>query len=147
MRRYTTHEGNIIMRAFAVVAAVVALLLGPLPALAQRACLAGAFPQADMAGIYIDPASPMRVEIDACGGSMVTWDNVYGRHTALYFSFDRLVGSGVLAQGIKPDPTIGTYLDDSARIAFKAAEPGYIQVGTFGLYDDTVRVYRLRKLG
>jgi hypothetical protein len=96
-----------------------------------------------MAGVYVNPASPMRVEVFACGGAYVQWDNVYGTHAAAYGSTTRLPGGGVAATIM---PGYGPALDDSHRIGFKPAEPGYIQVITLGVYDETYRVYRLKKI-
>jgi hypothetical protein len=129
------------MRRLLMLCAVL-LALVPSAALAQ-ACRADAFWQADMAGVYVDPASPMRVELYPCGGAYVQWDNAYGTHSAAYGSTQRLPGGGVMAVAL---PVTGVPLDDSRQIGFKPAEPGYIQVITLGVYDDTYRVYRLRKI-
>lgn len=132
------------MRTFAVVAAVVALLLGPIPAHAQAGCAPGVVRQDDMAGVYVNPESPMRVEIWPCGGSYVQWENAYGTHRAAYATYARFPSGGVVAVGMAGQ---GPYLDDSYKIGFKPAEQGYIQVVTLGVYDETYRVYRLKKIG
>lgn len=129
-----------------ILVAMVSMLAPAQVASAQGNCTAEAFRQFDMVGAYVSPESQMRVEIYPCGGSVVMWDNAYGRHTAVYASYDRLVGNGVMASGIQVDPISGGYLDSSYSIAFKPAEPGYIIVGTFKPYDESVRTYRLKKI-
>lgn len=131
-----------------IAALITALALSFAPPAAQaapaeQACDPGAFRQHDMAGVYVDPIVMMRVEVFACGGIYVQWDNVYGTHAAAYFTNTRLSGGGVAATVA---PASGTPLDGSRRLGVKPAEPGYVQVITLGVYDETYRVYRLRKI-
>jgi hypothetical protein len=109
-------------------------------------CAATAFRQHDMAGVYVSPVHQMRVEIFPCGGSFLQWGNAYGDHMSGYGGEERISGGGIFAYGIRPDPVLGRYLDNSAAIAFKPAEVGYIQVITVGMYGEDLRVYRLRKI-
>lgn len=122
-----------------------ALLLALVPSAAfAQGCQPGAFHQADMAGVYVNPESPMRVEMYPCGGIYVQWENAYGVHRATYYAMQRLPGGGVAARGITA--TAGVFLDDSWSAGFKPADVGYIQVITLGLYDETIRMYRLKKI-
>jgi hypothetical protein len=130
------------MRMLVALLLTVTLLAVPAPVHAQ-ACAPDAFPQHDMAGVYVSPEHRMRVEIFPCGGAYVRWTNAYGTHSMAYGSYEHLRGGGVLAERLPDMP--GVSLDDSRRIAFKPAEPGYIQAITFGVYSDTIRVYHLRK--
>lgn len=126
-----------------------------LAAIATSAPIAGAeqncpqadatFLQADMAGVYINMAGPMRVEIFPCGGSTILWDNAYGRHLAVYTSVERLSGGGVIARGWRPDAAVG-YLDNCYTVAFKPGTPGTIEVYTVSPYGQFVGMYRLDKV-
>ena len=133
------------MRAtLAALTLVLALSVVPTDAQAApdaAACTAEAFRQDDMVGIYVDPVVKMRVEVFACGGIYVQWENAYGTHAAAYVSNTRLPGGGVGATVAEGPP-----LDDSRRLGVKPADRGYVQVITLGVYDDTYRVYRLRKI-
>lgn len=122
---------------------VVSLAWLPDAAHAQE-CTPGALTQHDMAGVYVNPESPMRVEVYPCGGIYLQWDNAYGTHRAVYGATNRLPGGGVAATGLRSER--GVFLDDSARLGVKPAEPGYVQVITLGVYDETFRVYRLKKI-
>jgi len=130
-----------------VLALVVGLAaLGPslaYAAPAEQACAANAYRQHDMAGIYVSPESQMRVQVYACGGIYVQWDNAYGTHTAAYGSVGRLHDGTIAADSL---PNMGAPLDGSRRIGVKPAEVGYIQAVTFGTYDDSIRIYRLKKI-
>jgi hypothetical protein len=114
---------------------------------AEQTCPAAplTFQQADMAGVYINMAGPMRVEIFPCGGSTILWDNAYGRHLAVYTSVERLTGGGVIARGFTPDPAVG-YLDNCYTVAFKPGTPGTIEVYTVSPYGQFVGMYRLDKV-
>jgi hypothetical protein len=136
------------MRQIALVALTFGIVLVALTAgtaQAQQGCYATAFRQDDMAGVYISPEVLMRVEIYPCGGSVVEWDNVYGRHAAAYSGRVRLAGGGIGARGMTPDPIVG-YLDNTTTLGFKPADPGYIQVITVSPYGDVMGIYRLQKL-
>jgi len=104
------------------------------------------FPQADMAGVYVSPQHMMRVEVYPCGGSIIVWDNQFGRHTSVYASVGRLPGGGIAMRGTMPDPMSGGYLDNAYTTGVKPAEAGFIQVITISPYGDAIRVYRLQKL-
>ena len=103
----------------------------------------GAFWQGDTSGVYVSPEHAMRVEIFPCGGTYVQWDNAYGTHATAHTSTNRLTGGGVAASGMA---NAAPYLDGLYRIGFKPAKKGYIQVFTLGAYDESFRVYRLRKI-
>lgn len=136
------------LKALALAGAVaVAALLSPAQpthaAPLSQACQAGAFRQHDMAGVFVSPESRMRVEIFACGGSYLQWDNQYGTHYAIYYSDTRLPGGGVAAT-LMPNGLIG--LDGVTRVGYKPAEAGWIQVITADPYGGIYGVYRLRKV-
>lgn len=113
---------------------------------AEQACPAAplTFEQSDMAGVYLNAASPMRVEIHPCGGSSILWDNAYGRHLAVYSTTERLSGGGVIAHGYRPDPNVG-YLDGREAVAFKPGTPGTLEVVTISPYGE-LTMYRLDKV-
>lgn len=131
-------------------ALVVAVLLALTPGGAHaQGCAAGAFTQFDMAGTY--EAEYMRLVIYPCGGVSVAWNNAYGTHAAAYVGFNRLAGNGIMARGLMPDPMAGGYLDDSVYLGIKAAEPGWVEMGTYGPSPDPYNMpvkalYRLRKM-
>jgi hypothetical protein len=131
--------------AFALV--IIAVVASAPTASAEQGCPAASltFQQADMAGVYINAESPMRVEIFPCGGSTVLWDNAFGRHQAVYTSVDRLTGGGIIAHGFRPDPSVG-YLDDCYTLAFKPGVPGTIEVYTVSPYGQFIGMYILRKV-
>jgi hypothetical protein len=52
-------------------------------------------------------------------------------------------GGGIVAKPLDITPA---RLDSSVAIGYKPAEPGYMQVITLGVYDETYRAYRLRKI-
>jgi len=123
-----------------IVAALVAPLFFAAPAeAAVQQCISGIAIQGDMAGYYA--SSTMRVSIYPCGGTYVEWDNAYGTHGASY-AIRQHLPDGIIAVGMSGDG----WLDNSSAIAFKAAEPGYIQVLTMSDYDGMLRSYRLRKM-
>lgn len=134
------------MPRIAALALVVAALLfvGPEPAYAQ-ACPAGTLWQGDMAGVYLDPTLPMRVQVYPCSGVHILWDNAYGRHSAYYRMTIQAPGGGVIGHGFEPDPHVG-YLDNAYTIGVKPAEPGFVQLITVDPYGNFVGVYRLPKL-
>lgn len=133
------------MPRIAALALIVAVLLALAPGYAHaQGCAQGALQQADLAGVYVNPESPMRVEVYGCGGVYVQWDNPYGTHRAAYGMVRRLPGGGVAGSGLTSER--GVFLDDSSTLGLKPAEPGYIQVITLGVYDETYRVYRLKKI-
>lgn len=109
-------------------------------------CQVGAFRQADMAGTYIN--SDMRLEIYTCGGSYLTWRNMYGVREAAYAGTGRLPTGGIIAKGLIGDPVTGGFMDNTMHIVYKPAEPGYIEVFTYDAITETfMGVYRLRKIG
>lgn len=132
------------MRA-AVLAAVVLFTLTATVTHAEQACPPGYLDQRDMAGVYVDPASPMRVEMFACNGVTILWDNPHGRHMAYYTSQIRLPGEGVIAHGFRPDPRVG-YLDNAYTIGLKPGTPGTLEVFTVSPYGEFIAMYRLRKV-
>jgi hypothetical protein len=129
----------------ALVLAVMLLPTGTALAQMQPVCYGNAFRQDDMAGVYVSQEATMRVEIYRCGGSMVVWDNLYGRHAAAYAGRTRLPGGGIGAFGMSPDPLVG-YLDGALTIGYKPAEPGFIQVVTVNPYGGIVGIYQLQKI-
>lgn len=134
------------MPRIAAVAIVVAVLLAAMPgaALAQT-CGYNAVSQTDMAGVYVNPASPMRVEVFPCGGMFVQWIDQLGiEHRAVYATTDRLPGGGYISAGLSNQH--GVFLDNSYRLLVKPAEPGFVQVATPSAYDETFRVYRLKRI-
>jgi hypothetical protein len=134
------------MPRIAVAAILVAVLLAGTPgATYADTCRPEAFRLDDMAGTYINPESPMRVEVYPCGGVYLQWDNVYGTHRAIYYGTRRSTGGGFAAEGVRAEPA-GVFLDDSFRMGIKPAEPGFVQIVTLGVYDETFRVYRLKKI-
>lgn len=124
----------------------VLLALSPEAAYAQPAtCAPGRINTEDMVGVYIDPASPMRVQIYPCGGATVLWDNAYGRHLASYTMTTRVPGEGLIGHGYKPDPQVG-YLDNAYTLGLKAGTPGTIEVFTVSPYGEFIAMYRLKKV-
>lgn len=131
---------------YALLAVLLLLLVPAMPAHAQPApCAPGLLNTEDMVGVYLEPASPMRVQLYPCGGATVLWDNPYGRHLAMYTATDRLPGGGIVARGYRPDPNVG-YLDGAYTIAFKPGEPGHLEVITANPYGELVGMYRLKQL-
>ena len=128
-----------------ILAALIALAVVATPAYAEQSCPAGTLPQHDLAGIYVDPTLPMRVQVYPCSGVRVLWDNAYGRHEAYYSMTIRAPGDGVIGHGHTPDPGVG-YLDNAYTIGVKAAEPGFVQLVTVSPYGEIVGVYRLPKV-
>lgn len=132
----------------AITVAAIAFVLPVAPARAQS-CQPTAFQQLDMAGEYEGPY--MRVVVYPCGGISVAWNNAYGTHAAAYGGVGRLVGSGIMARGVVADPMTGLFLDDSVYLGIKAAERGWVEMGTYGPspdpYNMPVRaMYRLKKI-
>lgn len=126
--------------------ALCALLLALLPVTGYaQGCRPDAFRLDDMVGVYVNPESPMRVEIYPCGGVYVQWDNAYGTHRASYYGTRHAEGGGFAAAGVRAEP-LGVFLDDSSRMGIKPAEVGYVELITLGVYDETFRVYRLKKI-
>lgn len=133
------------MRTIAALSLIVAVLLATAPGDAHaQACAPGALRLDDMAGVYVNPASPMRVEVFPCGGVYLQWENVYGTHRAIYYGTGRVAGGGFAAEGVRSER--GVFLDDSFHMGIKPAELGYVELVTLGVYDETFRVYRLRKI-
>lgn len=131
-----------------ILAAVILFAVAAVPASAapaEQGCQPGTFQQFDMVGTYVGTDGPIRIEVFPCGGATVLWDNAHGRHLAYYGSHERLPGGGVIANGLKPDPTVG-YLDDAYTLGLKPAEAGYIQAITVSPYGEFVGFYRLRKV-
>lgn len=134
---------------FALALGLLLFLIPATPVQAQPSsvtpdCPFVAYPQYDMAGVYVDPSIPMRVRVFPCGGVTITWDNLYGRHEAHYVTTQPLVGGGLIARGHEPDPRVG-YLDGTSTVGVKPAEPGFVQVITVSPYGEIVAVYRLPK--
>jgi hypothetical protein len=98
-----------------------------------------AFPQTDMAGLYLGSPALMSVELTDCGGMTVVWSNPYGYHRAMYASTERVPGGGISAVGFVADPRVG-WLDNTYEILVKPAELGYVQLFTSRGY------YRLQKV-
>lgn len=134
------------MPRIAAVAIVVAVLLAAIPEAAYaQTCGYNAVTQGDMAGTYVNPESPMRVEVFQCGGIFVQWIDPLGiEHRAAYATTDRLPGGGYIGAGISNQH--GVYLDNSHRLLVKPGTPGFVQVATPSAYDETFRVYTLRKI-
>lgn len=109
----------------------------------EQACRYGAFRQDDMVGVFVSQAAMMRVEIYACGGTFVQWENAYGSHFAMYAGTNRLPGGGIAAS--KMAESVES-LDGTNRIGFKPAEIGFIQVITVDDYGQLRGLYRLQKI-
>jgi hypothetical protein len=105
---------------------------------ASQQCVPNAVTQRDLAGFY--ESSTMRLSIYPCGGSYLEWTNDYGTHAAAYVTVQHL-SDGVVAEREYVTPF---YLDTSEYIAYKAAEPGYVQIITNG--PGGLRTYKLRKM-
>lgn len=133
------------MRFAAVLVALTAILALPHGAAAQALCQPGAFQQGDMAGVYESWESQMRLTVYPCGGTHLLWSNWTGTHEAGYVGSERLPGGGVVARVAIPDPMVRS-LDNRNALAYKPAEPGYIQVITVGPFGEEISIYRLRKM-
>lgn len=113
------------------------------PAEAPR-CYNTGTPTYDMAGLYFAPDLDAAIEVNACGGVQITWDNQSGRHTALYGAVDRLPGGGFIA---KADVAVdGIFPNGSNVIGIKPAERGTIQLITTDSAGNITGVYRLTKV-
>ncbi len=98
----------------------------------------------DMAGAYYAPDLPAYIEVNACGGIEVTWDNQTGRHAARYAAVDRLPGGGLIA---KADEAIGGVFPNGATVVgLKPAERGLVQFITTNANGDITGVYKLTKV-
>lgn len=137
------------MRTLAIIAAVIAMLLMPVPAEAQGQMLQPCAPYEtdtkDLAGTYVSPANRMRITVYLCGGTSVLWENEYGMHEAGYLANERMEAGGFIARVVIFDP-IGRSLDGRNTIWVKPAEVGYIQIVTMSPFGTDLRVYRLRKI-
>jgi len=122
----------------AVLLSATVLLSTPTYTHAQD-CIPSPGMQHDLAGFYA--SSTMQLSIYPCGGSFLQWDNAYGTHGATYVTQQHL-SDGVVAIGYVY--TTNGYLDGSPAIAYKAADPGYLQVITHGPLG--ARIYRLKKM-
>jgi hypothetical protein len=120
----------------------VLLALGTSTAQAQVLCR---YDSSDMAGVYVDKGSPMRVEIIPCGFVSILWDNPHGRHYAEYMIEDPLPGGGVVTRGYRPDARVG-YLDNAYTLAVKPGTPGTIEVITVSPYGEFIGMYRLTRI-
>lgn len=101
-------------------------------------------PTYDMAGLYLAPELPARIEVNACGGVEIIWENSSGRHDALYAATDRLPGGGFVAVA---DVALGGVFPNGAEvIGIKPAERGAIQLITSDPYGNITGVYRLTKV-
>lgn len=128
-----------------ILAAVLIVAATALPASAVSCAELGLLDQSDLAGIYVDPSIPMRVQVYPCSGVRVLWDNPYGRHEAYYSMTVRVESGGVIGHGHTPDPRVG-YLDNAYTIGVKPAEVGFVQIITVSPYGEIVGVYRLPKM-
>lgn len=116
------------------------------PLIPRQGCPPNVVMQQDMAGLY--ESGSMSFLVHACGASSLIWQNAYGQHSAIYVTEKLLPGGGYIAWGYQPDPELQAYMDSSVLLAFKPAEPGYIQLATFTRDgNQIVSVYTLRKVG
>ncbi|MFN8636255.1 MAG: hypothetical protein U0893_20595 [Chloroflexota bacterium] len=134
---------------FGVAIGVVVALAGLGLAHAEPAnapyCYNSSAPTYDMAGVYLAPELPARIEVNACGGAEVIWDNASGRHDAHYMAVERLPGGGFIAVA---DVAVGGVFPNGARvIGIKPAERGAIQLFTADGNGTITGVYRLTKIG
>ena len=98
----------------------------------------------DMAGAYFAPELPAAIEVNACGGVEITWDNSTGRHVARYGAVDRLRGGGFIARA--DVATDGIFPNGANVIGIKPAERGTIQMITTNSNGDVTGVYKLTKV-
>jgi hypothetical protein len=98
----------------------------------------------DMAGGYFAPDLPAFIEVNACGGVEVVWDNATGSHMARYMAIDRIPGGGFAAAA--DEAVDGIFPNDAAVIGIKPAERGEIQLITTNAAGTITGVYNLTKL-
>jgi hypothetical protein len=98
----------------------------------------------DMAGGYFAPELPAAIEVNACGGVEITWDNQSGRHVARYGAVERLSGGGFIARST--EAIDGIFPNGAKVIAIKPAERGTIQLITTDANRDINGVYKLTKV-
>lgn len=107
-------------------------------------CKPDSFLQHDIAGVYEN--YHIQVEVFPCGGVVIFWINDWGEHAAVYYSEQRISTGGVFMAGYMPDQELGAYLDSVPYVAFRPAEPGWIQITPFSDRGEKVRDYRLKKV-
>jgi hypothetical protein len=122
------------------------MALVPTPAAAAPAapaaqCTDDATTQFDMAGTYSSGDRALLVKVFPCGGIYVEWTNRSGTHAGAYAT-EVHASDGVVATLAS-----GEALDGQPHLAVKAAERGYVQVGTIDASLKVVNIYRLRKTG
>lgn len=130
---------------YVLVLGLLLFLIPATPAYAQAPCPLDTMPQHDMAGIYVDPSSPMSVRIYPCSGVRVVWDNAYGRHQAYYTMTEHLPGGGVVGHAYDPDPRTG-WLDNTYTLVVKPGTRDMIEVITIDPYGRLVGMYRLPRM-
>lgn len=132
----------------ALLLALGILVSAPSPAVAapSAACAGGLFTTEDMAGAYLSQPNMMALAIGPCGELILTWDNPYGRHQAVYQAVERFPGGGFIAAGVRPEQMFGVYLDNQTAIGVSPAEPGFIKIITLSPYLTDPRQYRLEKI-
>lgn len=99
----------------------------------------------DMTGGYYAPELSAFIEVNACGGVEIVWDNATGSHVAHYVAFDRLPGGGFVASA--DDAIDGIFPNDALVVGIKPAERGEIQLITTNAAGTITGVYNLTKVG
>lgn len=107
-------------------------------------CYRNAATTADMAGKYFAPDIPAAIEVNACGGVQIVWDNASGRHNAYYGAIERVPGGGFIARA--DEATGGVFPNGADLIVIKPAELGKIQLITTNAAGNFTGVYPLTKV-
>jgi hypothetical protein len=130
--------------ALALTTILAATFLLPLPVEAAPNCYTQYVPTSDMAGAYYAPDLSAYIEVNACGGVEIVWENSRGVHNAQYSSTSRIRGGGFFARAYSAYD--GTYPNGAGMIGIKPAERGYIQMATFDQFANLTGEYRLHKI-
>src|SRR6266511_3783323 len=110
------------------------------PAEAAPNCYTQYATTSDMMGAYYAPDLAAYIEVNACGGVEVVWENEMGMHDAQYYSTARLRGGGFFARAYSAYG--GIYPNGAGEIGIKPAERGYIQMATFDQFGNVTGEYR-----
>jgi hypothetical protein len=137
-------RSNLLALAFAVVLSGLSFGSAHAAPVASPPCYRNSSATHDMAGRYFAPDIPAAIEVNACGGVQIVWDNESGRHTAFYGAVDRLPGGGFIARADEADD--GIFPNGADIIGIKPAERGTIQMITTNDRGDITGVYRLSKV-
>jgi hypothetical protein len=135
---------SLVALAFAAVLAVTSIGAAHAAPVAAPPCYNTDTATHDMAGAYFAPELPAAIEVNACGGVEITWDNSTGRHIARFGATERLRGGGFIARATEAIDDI--YPNGAKVIGIKPAERGTIQMITTDSAGDITGVYKLTKV-